>query len=274
MNLTFLLGIVGGFALLALGIAEGENGFKFDQLMNFWSLSSLLIVLGGTLAATVAGNPVKRLLQFPKHIAIVFNQKKFNPAAVIDDIVEFAQIARKNGLLALEEKANQLTEPFFKKGIMLIVDGNDADKVRNILESDIEELVSRHDNVISMYERASSAAPAFGMVGTLIGLINMLQGMSLDAGESSSIGQDMGVALITTMYGVVLANLIFNPIACNLRVRDEEEYLCRQLIVEGITAIQSGENPKFIRERLMGFLEQGSAGEEGGKKSKGKKKEK
>lgn len=274
MNLTFVLGIVGGFILLILGmsIGSGEGAvlglFNFGQLANFGDAASVFIVLGGTLATIIAGHPGKMLAKFPRHIGIIFNQKKFNPTSVIDEIVEFAQIARKNGLLALEERANQLEDPFFKKSIMLIVDGNDSDKVRDMLISDIEQLSTRHDDVASMYEKASAAAPAFGMVGTLIGLINMLVNMDPEGG-SSSIGKDMGTALITTFYGVVLANLVFNPIANNLRTRDEEECLCRQLIVEGVMAIQSGENPKFIREKLEGYLEQNATGG-GSEKKKGR----
>ena len=270
MNLTFLLGIVGGIVLLVLGMSIGGDPgpFDFTQLANFGDAASVFIVFGGTLATIVAGHPGKMLARFPKHIGIIFNQKKFNPASVIDEVVEFAQIARKNGLLALEERANQLEDPFFKKSIMLIVDGNDSDKVRDMLTSDIEQLSTRHDDVASMYEKASAAAPAFGMVGTLIGLINMLVNMDPEGG-SSNIGKDMGVALITTFYGVVLANLVFNPIANNLRTRDEEECLCRQLIVEGVMAIQSGENPKFIREKLEGYLEQNATGG-GSEKKKGR----
>lgn len=272
MNLTFILGIVGGFILLILGMSIGGQAnfgpFDFTQLANFGDAASIFIVFGGTLATIIAGNPGKMVAKFPKHIGIIFNQKKFNPASVIDEIVEFAQIARKNGLLALEERANQLEDPFFKKSIMLIVDGNDSDKVRDMLTSDIEQLSTRHDDVASMYEKASAAAPAFGMVGTLIGLINMLVNMDVENG-SSSIGQDMGTALITTFYGVILANLVFNPIANNLRTRDEEECLCRQLIVEGVMAIQSGENPKFIREKLEGYLEQNATGG-GSEKRKGR----
>lgn len=259
MNLTFLIGIIGGFVLLIVGIIQG-GGWNPVSLLNFADGPSVFIVLGGTIAAVVAGNPAKRLAQFPKHLQIALNTKKFDPAAVIDDLVECAQIARKNGLLALEEKAGQVDDPFFQKAIMLIVDGNDADKVRSILTSDVEELMTRHGDVVSMYERASSAAPAFGMVGTLIGLINMLNNMDMSANGSSTIGKDMGTALITTFYGVLLANLVFNPIAQSLAVRDEEECLCRQLIIEGVAAIQSGENPKFIQERLLGFLEQGGPG--------------
>lgn len=274
MNLTFILGIVGGFLLLIIGMSLGGGEgavlglFQFGQLANFGDPASIFIVLGGTLATIIAGHPGKMLAKFPKHLEIIINQKKFNPKAVIDEVVEFAQIARKNGLLALEERANQLEDPFFKKSIMLIVDGNDSDKVRDMLTSDIEQLSTRHDDVASMYEKASAAAPAFGMVGTLIGLINMLVNMDPENG-SSSIGKDMGTALITTFYGVILANLIFNPIANNLRTRDEEECLCRQVIVEGVMAIQSGENPKFIREKLEGYLEQNATGG-GSEKKKGR----
>jgi chemotaxis protein MotA len=154
---------------------------------------------------------------------------------------------------------------------MLIVDANDADKVKGILENDIECMSARHEEAAAMYDKASSVAPAFGMVGTLVGLINMLKGMNLDDG-SSSIGSDMGTALITTLYGCVLAHMLFGPIATNLRTRDSEEVLCKMIIVEGILSIQSGENPKFLRERLMTFMEQqqrdGAGGGKKGKKGK------
>ena len=137
---------------------------------------------------------------------------------------------------------------------MLIVDANDPDRVRSILENDIEQTSARHQEVVAMYERGSNAAPAFGMIGTLIGLINMLK--SLDGADMDMLGPNMSVALVTTFYGSFLAHVIFNPIAANLTARDEEEILCRQIVVEGIMAIQSGENPKFLRERQMTFMHQ------------------
>lgn len=266
MNLTFIGGIVGGLVLIIVGMALDGFSLNFEQLGRFVDIPSIFIVIGGTIAAITAANPGSRLKNFAKHIGVVVNQKKYNPIKVIEEITEFAQIARKNGLLALEERANQLDDPFFKKSIMLIVDGNDADKVRDMLVSDIEQLSSRHDDVIAMYELGSSAAPAFGMIGTLIGLINMLAGMGDDGGD---IGPSMSVALITTLYGVMLANLVFNPISNNLRTRDQQEILCRELVVEGVMAIQSGENPKFVKEKLEGFLEQSATNGSGDKKKKG-----
>lgn len=159
---------------------------------------------------------------------------------------------------------------------MLIVDANDPDKVRSILTNDIEMTNARHDSVVGMYDKAASVAPAFGMVGTLIGLIKMLNSMT--EGGSDSIGPAMGVALITTLYGCILAHMVFTPISTNLRSRDEEEILCMMIIVEGIMSIQSGENPKFLKEKLLTFIDQEERGHgdgaegEGGKKSKKKKK--
>ena len=171
----------------------------------------------------------------------------------------------------MEEPASQLEDPFFKKSIMLIVDGNDSEKVREMLTSDIDQLSARHDDVASMYEKGSAAAPAFGMIGTLIGLVKMLSKMGEMSTGTSEIGPAMATALITTFYGCILAHLVFNPIANNLRTRDEEECLCRQLVIEGVMAIQSGENPKFIREKLEGYLEQKATGEESGESGKKKK---
>ena len=263
MNLTFIIGIVFGFFMIVYGIIMGDTltAIDLNQLKQFIDIPSILIVVGGTLATVIAGNPMKTLVKFPKHLSII----------LIDEVVEFAQIARKNGLLALEEPASQLEDPFFKKSIMLIVDGNDSEKVREMLTSDIDQLSARHDDVASMYEKGSAAAPAFGMIGTLIGLVKMLSKMGEMSTGTSEIGPAMATALITTFYGCILAHLVFNPIANNLRTRDEEECLCRQLVIEGVMAIQSGENPKFIREKLEGYLEQKATGEESGESGKKKK---
>lgn len=261
MNMTYIGGLAGGFILIMVGMMLDGLAFVPKQIGNFFDPASVAIVLGGTTAGLVASNPGPRLKNFAKHFNIVLKPSKFEPAQVINEITEFAQIARKNGLLALEERANKLEDAFFKKSIMLIVDGNDADKVKDMLITDMEQLSERHADVIGMYEMGAASAPAFGMIGTLIGLVNMLQKMGGD-GELN-IGPAMAVAMITTLYGVILANLVFNPIAKNLTTRDQQEMLCRQIIVEGVMAIQSGENPKFIKEKLEGFLERGAISADG-----------
>ncbi len=282
MNLTYIIGTIVAMGIMIAGMmfttnAAGAFTISVEQLKNFLDPASILITIGCTFAVVVASFPPKMLKNLPRHFRIMLNTRKFDPMYYIDQLVELAQVARKNGLLALEEKANAQDDPFFKQAIMLIVDANDADKVRGILNNDIECMSARHDGVAGMYERGSSVAPAFGMVGTLVGLINMLKNMNLSGeGGSSSIGSDMGTALITTLYGCVLAHMIFNPIASNLRTRDEEEVLCKMIIVEGIMSIQSGENPKSLREKLLTFVDQNRREEGGGakgeKKSRGKKK--
>ena len=280
MNLTYIIGTVTALAIMVVGMMFSSSGGQFvvkpSQITNFFDPSSILIVVGCTLMVVVASFPSNMLKEMPKHFGIMLNTKRFNPMYYIDQLVELAQVARKNGLLALEERANAQSDPFFKQAIMLIVDANDADKVRSILNNDIECMSARHDSVAGMYERASAVAPAFGMVGTLVGLINMLKNMNLSGdGGSSSIGTDMGTALITTLYGCVLAHMIFNPIASNLRTRDEEEVLCKMIIVEGIMSIQSGENPKSLREKLLTFVDQNQRGDNaGGKKGKAPKEKK
>ncbi|MCQ4726582.1 MotA/TolQ/ExbB proton channel family protein [Anaerotignum faecicola] len=278
MDLTTIIGIILGGILITFGIVfDMEAGVDFAKMINFLDVPSVLIVVGGTLAAVVASYPASMLKQIPKHMKIILDDKKFKPMEYIDLLVEFSQIARKNGLLALEEKANQQTDPFLKQSIMLIVDATDPEKVKSILANDLDYLADRHAEGVGMYEKASAYAPAFGMIGTLIGLVNMLKGMSLDSGTgTSSLGADMSVALITTFYGCVMANLIFMPIAKKLSVRNDEEYLCKQIIIEGVLSIQSGENPKFMKEKLISYLEQrqrDAANGEGtpGKVKKGRK---
>lgn len=266
MNITYIIGIVLAFVVFVLGIVMPINvppdagqqivEFHIEYLLNFFDAASIFITIGCTIAVVVASFPPKTLASMPKHFGVILNSNRFNPLDIIDQLVELAQTARKNGLLALESKANEQEDPFFQQAIMLIVDANDPDKVRAILENDIACMSARHEDSAAMYDKASSVAPAFGMVGTLVGLINMLNNMSLASGGSSTIGKDMGTALITTLYGCILAHIVFGPIANNLRIRDGEEVLCKEIIVEGIMSIQSGENPKALREKLLTYISQ------------------
>ena len=271
MNITYIIGTVAAFAVMIIGMMQGGSGgfITVSQLGNFIDPASVFIVIGCTFAVLIASFPISALTAVPKHFAVIMNAKRYDPMAIIDKLVELAQIARKSGLLALEEKGNQESDPFFKQCIMLIVDNNDADQAKEIMMNDIEQSSARHEDAAGMYDKASSVAPAFGMVGTLVGLINMLKGMDIEAGGASTIGTAMGTALITTLYGCVLAHMIFGPIATQLRQRDEEETLCKLIIVEGIMSIQSGANPKFLREKLLTFL--GQKQRDGGGDKKGKK---
>ena len=250
MDITTLIGMIAGFALMVFGIGTSKLG-------NFFETGSIIIVLGGTMAGVIASYPLRMLLGIPKHILVTTREKKYSITKLVDQMVDLAPTARQNGLLALEEQAEQIKDPFLKQGVLMLVDATDADKIRHMMELEIDSLAARHDEVAGMYEKASAAAPAFGMIGTLIGLINMLKGLNMDGGGgSSSLGEDMSVALITTFYGCLLANLIFNPIASKLRIRHQEEELYCSLVIEGVLAIQAGENPKFLREHLLATLKQ------------------
>lgn len=250
MDLTTLIGTIIGIALVI-------NGIGTDKLGNFFDASSILIVIGGTLAATIASYPLRMLLDIPKHMMVLFQGKKYDIPKLVEQLVDLAMVARQSGLLALEEKAEEIKNPFFKQSVLMIVDANDPEKVRMVLERELENMMVRHDEAAGLYEKASAYAPAFGMIGTLVGLINMLKGLDLEGGGgSSSLGQDMSVALITTFYGSALSNMLFHPVAKKLRIRQDEEELYCSTIIEGIIGIQSGENPKYLREHLLASLKQ------------------
>ena len=268
MNITYIIGVAGAVVIMLIGMMFGGEGGLLTpkQVGNFWDPASVFITIGWTLFIIVASFPPSALKDIPKHFKVLMNTKGNNPLAIIDELVDLAQVARKNGLLALEEKGNQQENPFFKQCIMLIVDNNDADQAREIMMNDIEQSSARHEAGAGMYDKAGSVAPAFGMVGTLVGLINMLKAMDVESG-GGNLGPAMATALVTTLYGCVLAHMIFGPIATQLRRRDEEETLCKLIIVEGIMSIQSGANPKFLREKLLTFMGQKQRSEEGGKKA-------
>ena len=270
MNITYIIGTVAAFAVMIIGMMQGGSGgfITVSQLGNFIDPASVFIVIGCTFAVLIASFPISALTAVPKHFAVIMNAKRYDPMAIIDKLVELAQIARKSGLLALEEKGNQESDPFFKQCIMLIVDNNDADQAKEIMMNDIEQSVARHEDGAGMYDKAGAVAPAFGMVGTLVGLINMLKAMDVESG-GGNLGPAMATALVTTLYGCVLAHMIFGPIANQLRQRDEEEMLCKLIIVEGIMSIQAGSNPKALREKLLTFVAQRQR--EGGGEQKGGK---
>lgn len=249
MDLTTLIGILACIFLVI-------NGIEFDKLGNFYDPPSIFITVGGTLAALVASYPLSVIIDIPKHMMVLFRGKRYNIPKLVDQLVDLAMTARQSGLLTLEEKAEEIKDPFFKQSVLMIVDANDPDKVRQSLERELENMMIRHDTAAGLYEKGSSYGPAFGMIGTLVGLVNMLKGLDVSDGGSSNLGQDMAVALITTFYGCILANVIFNPIAKKLRIRQDEEELYCSTIIEGIIAIQAGENPKYLREHLLASLKQ------------------
>lgn len=244
MDLATILGIIIGLGLMILSIVmEGD-------ILLFWSLPSLMIVFGGTLASIMVNFSMKEVLTVIPLLRVAFSGQRKDSAEVIDTLVEFAEISRREGLLALEERAQATNEPFLQKGIQLIVDGTDAELVRNILEIELFFLEERHRIGQRIFEQMGQLSPAYGMIGTLIGLIAMLG--SLD--KPDQVGMGMAVALITTLYGAVASNLLFLPIAGKLKLKSDEEVLIKQVMIEGILSIQAGENPRIVEEKLKSFL--------------------
>ncbi|GFN36415.1 motility protein A [Tepidimicrobium xylanilyticum] len=244
MDISTIIGLILGAIFLVWGIMES------GLISSYWDFASVMITLGGTFASTLASYPMKNFLNTVNVVKKAFVYKEVFPDEVIGEIINLANIARKEGLLALEEYAEDLQDDFLKKGIMLIVDGTDPELVRNILETELTFLEERHTEGQSIFETMASFAPAFGMIGTLIGLINMLR--TID--DTSSIGPNMSVALVTTFYGSVLANAVFLPLANKLKVRSKSEILVKELMVEGLLSIQAGENPRIIEEKLKTFI--------------------
>lgn len=248
MDLATLIGIIAGMALMIFGIVSGDQGFA--ALGNFFDAPSVLITFGGSFMAVLASSNLKDYLNGLKSIKITFKSPKLDEAGTIKNVMDLSNIARKEGLLALEEAANNLEDEFLKKGVLLVVDGTDPELVRAILETELDCMESRHKKNMGFWDNVASMGPAWGMIGTLIGLVNMLK--KLD--DPSSIGPAMAVALITTFYGSVLANWLATPTSNKLKVIHEEEYRVKIVIIEGLLSIQAGENPRVIGEKLKAFL--------------------
>ena len=228
------------------------------ELGSYFNIPSLFIVIGGVLASTIVSYPLDALKNLGKLIGNAFKAKKVDFQADIENIVKIANIARREGILALEESVNEMNDPFMQKGIMLIIDGSDPELVKSVMETELVFIRERHSSGQAILLQMSSYSPAFGMIGTLIGLINMLK--QLD--DPSTLGPSMAVALITTFYGVVLANLLFTPFAKKLSVQSSDECLRKEMVLEGILSIQDGENPRIIREKLNAFLPHSAASTE------------
>ena len=185
-----------------------------------------------------------------KSFKLVLKTPATKESEIIHTIIDLANVARKEGLLQLEEAAADIDDDFLKKGIMLIVDGTDPELVRSILEAELVNVDSRHQGNITFWKNIASAGPAWGMIGTLLGLINMLKNLS----DPDSIGPNMSVALVTTLYGSIIANWLCAPIVAKLSLQNETEIKLKEVMIEGILSIQAGENPRVIEEKLKSFL--------------------
>ena len=236
------------------------------MINNFVDGQSVMITLGGSFGAVLASNSLKDFIGGLKSFTLIFKSPTLNTPDMIQKIIDLSNVARKEGLLSLEEAASDLDDQFMKKGILLIVDGTDPELVRAIMETELTSIEGRHKKKITFWENVGSMGPAWGMIGTLVGLVNMLQNMD----DASSIGPAMSVALLTTLYGSLLANWICSPVANKLKANNAAEMMVKEITIEGLLSIQAGENPRVIEEKLKSFLAPGdriTSSEDGGEEN-------
>ena len=250
MDLASLLGMVIAFVLVIFGITYSDGGFDFTVIVNFLDVPSALITFGGAFCATLVMNSFQSFTGGLKSIGMIFKGSAINTVEIIQKIIDLSNVARKEGLLSLEEAAGDINDDFLKKGIMLVVDGTDPDLVRAIMETELDAIEARHKEKIKFWQDLGAMGPAWGMIGTLIGLVNMLQNLS----DASAIGPAMAVALLTTLYGSMLSNWICTPTSSKLAFNNGAEMTVKTIMIEGLLSIQAGENPRVIEEKLKSFL--------------------
>lgn len=244
MDIATVVGIIAGFGLIVVSILMGGVPGIFVNI------PSIIIVFGGTLASTLINYPLREVLGVLGPVRNAFFHEERDPTELIKKLVEFATIARKEGILALENHASDAGDEFLQKSIQLAIDGTAPELIKDILTTEVAFMEDRHASGQAILSAMGAAAPAFGMIGTLIGLVQMLATMD----DPSSIGAGMAVAILTTLYGAIAANVLFLPTAGKLKVRTASELLIREITIEGILSIQSGDNPRVVEQKLKAFI--------------------
>ena len=244
MDLATVIGIISAFGLVLIAMMLGGS------LAMFFDMVSLLIVVGGTIGVTLVNYPLRDILKLIGVVKHVFFHKFTPVPEMISQFVEFATKARREGILALETSIKEVNDPFLGKGLQLTIDGLEPSSIKEILETEIDYVAERHRLGAEIFMTMGTFAPALGMIGTLIGLVQMLQTMD----DPSKIGPAMAVAIITTFYGACLANMVFLPISGKLKNRSQEEVMMKEIMLNGILSIARGDNPRVIEQKLHSFL--------------------
>jgi chemotaxis protein MotA len=244
VDFATIIGIFGGFGLVIIAMASGGG------LAWFLDGPSAMIVFGGTFGAVLINYPISDIMGVMQVAKNAFRGKKQQAGVVIHQLVEMSKISRRDGVISLQKMIKETRDPFLIKAINLVVDGVDPSHVSEILETELDFIGERHRLGAEIFTTMGNFAPAMGLVGTLIGLVQMLKQMN----NPSTIGPAMAVALITTFYGVLLANLVFLPIAGKLKTKSSQEILLKQLIINGILSIQSGDNPRVLEQKLHSYI--------------------
>ena len=245
MDLGTIIGCVLGSGLIVLSIALGG----IDKLFIFYDTASVLIVFGGALASVMVAYPMKTVLKTLAVTKMTFVNKEHSPIDTIMQIVSLAETARRDGLLALENRMEEITDPFLAGGIRMAVDGMSPEVVESIMNTEIDAINGRHNSGKGLIANYGKYCPAFGMIGTLIGLVMMLADL-----DPATIGKGMAVALLTTLYGAVASNLFLLPMADKLGFINDDELLVMDITLKGVIAIQAGENPRVIKQKLLTYV--------------------
>lgn len=239
------IGLVLVFGVVIYGISQGSTGMKA-----FIDLDSFAITLGGSLAAVLVTFSVDDIKEVPKALKICFTSNNIYKVDLVDQFKEISRIVRKDGVLAIEQDVSEMEDPFLKKGLELVIDGIEPESIKEILETELASKEAMYEKGSKMFKIWGSYAPAFGMIGTLIGLIQML----VDMGSPDDIASGMSVALITTLYGALFANGVFNPIGYNIQGKGEKEVEALEMMISGISSIQNGDSTRTIEEKLVTYL--------------------
>jgi len=245
MGLTNVIGLIMGWGLIFMACTTRG----ISDILLFFDTASIFIVFGGSLAALLIAYPLAPILKVHKYVAITFTAKVRNPLTMIEQIVTLSEAARREGLLSLENHMEEIDSLFLATGIRMAVDGMSPEVVESIMNTEIEAVDARHRMAINVFSSLGKYAPAFGMMGTLVGLVLMLARLDPD-----TVGQGMAVAIITTFYGALASNLAFLPWAEKLGFINDEEMVEMEIVLKGVIAIQSGENPRIIKQKLLMYL--------------------
>lgn len=245
MDITIVLGIIAGIIALIGGFLW--EGGEFTGLLQG---TSALIVFGGTFAAVVISYPASKLKTIPTALRMAFSREENPTKQYIEDLVSMAATSRRSGVLALERTSSEHPNAFLREGLQLVIDGTEQEQIKQILELELDAIEHKHEGYAKIFESAGGYAPTMGIIGTVMGLIHVLGSLT----EPTALGPSIAVAFIATLYGVASANLIFLPIASKIRAASEGEIITMDLLLQGILAIQNGENPKLVRKKLEFFI--------------------
>src|SRR5919205_604064 len=247
--------VVALVAILGAAVVEaGSVGILFALI----NLPSAMIVFGGTIGTILVAFPLERVTKLGKVLGVAFHVEQTSDRDLVNLFVKLAERARREGLLALETEAQAIEDEAIKKGVMLVVDGTDPELVREIMESDVAAMSERHEGRYAIFEAAGGFAPTMGIIGTVMGLVNVLSHLD----KPDELGKSIATAFIATLYGVLSANVFWLPMGERLKQRNKEEVARRTLAVEGVLAVQAGDNPRVVREKLEAFLPLALRGED------------